>query len=161
MRLYIVRHADAEDTSILHPQDFERPLTERSRIALEHAAYRMPDVLGPLDRIISSPIHRARQTAEIIADGYDHDPMVEIRDELSGEASAAALTNMIVNGMGHPQILMVGHKPNVDELLAYLVAPDEFRIITNMDPGCIAGVDVNTPFERKGSLVCLIPLEVW
>jgi phosphohistidine phosphatase len=156
-----MRHGDAENTSILHPQDFERPLTERAHIALEHAVYRMPDVLGPLDRIISSPLMRARQTAELVSEGYDHDPMVELRDEFSGHSSPAALTNLLVNTMGHPQMLIVGHAPNVDQLVAYLVAPDEFRVVTRMSPGSLAGVEIDTPFERKGSLVCLIPLEAW
>ena len=67
MKLYFLRHGEAGDPAQWEGNDAERPLTDdgRRRMALEARTMRRLE-LG-VDRVITSPLLRARQTAEIVA----------------------------------------------------------------------------------------------
>jgi broad specificity phosphatase PhoE len=91
LRLYLVRHGEADLASPLLPPV---PPEEEGRRALgridlplsrrgEEQARRLAEGLArvPLDRILSSPLLRARRTGEILAEGRGIAP--EIRPELS------------------------------------------------------------------------------
>src|ERR1035438_7369156 len=77
-KLYFLRHGEAADADVWRGSDFDRPLTDegRERIALEADAIKHLD-LG-LDRIVTSPLIRAQQTATIVADALQmHDRLVK------------------------------------------------------------------------------------
>ena len=70
MELVLMRHAIAEERSDRWPDDGKRPLTkegERKHRAVSEALRRMGVTF---DEILSSPLVRARQTAEITARAY-------------------------------------------------------------------------------------------
>ncbi len=156
-----MRHAKAESMSLLYNQDHLRPLTAAAVELLEQAAPRMRDAMGILDRVLSSPLVRARQTAEIVLESYgvDRDPIVE--SKLDGTSDPDVLAGLLPQLMDVQAVLMVGHAPNLDELIAYLVAPAEQGPFTRMSAGCLACVEVDVSLTRKGTLLWLIPLEAW
>ena len=70
MQLILMRHALAEERSDRWPDDGKRPLTkegERKHRSISEALRRMGVAF---DEILSSPLVRARQTADITARAY-------------------------------------------------------------------------------------------
>src|SRR5215467_9906384 len=72
MNIYIVRHAIAEDLPRSGPGDAMRALTAEGRKKMKEAAAGFAQLDPVIDRIFTSPLVRARQTAEIIAKEIDH-----------------------------------------------------------------------------------------
>src|SRR5262245_40716792 len=118
--LTIIRHAKTERPEG-YASDFERPLTERGR----KDAARLADVLArlepPVDWLISSPALRTRQTTEIlIADGDTNNLQWE---PAVYEASAETLLDLLGKVPQDIQhVVIVGHNPGMEELVAGLVA---------------------------------------
>ena len=163
MNLYLLRHGEAKDTNILYTEDYARPLTDEAVGALRRAARAMPRVIPSLDRILTSPLERARETARIVAEDFGGGSGVqpEVLEALSSDVSPEAIASLFSNMMGNPSILLVGHAPSLDALIWYLVAPEEKRSITHMKPGDLAHVEFELPLERRAVLRWLIPLEAW
>ena len=66
MNLYILRHGKAEPLGPAYPRDDERPLSPGGWRRTERSAKGMAAANVAVDAIISSPLLRARQTAEIV-----------------------------------------------------------------------------------------------
>ena len=67
MELYLVRHAIAEDRA--DAGDDERALTEAGRAKMIRATQGLRKLKVRPDLILTSPLRRARETAEILAQG--------------------------------------------------------------------------------------------
>ena len=81
MKIYFIRHGEAE---IYAEDDFKRKLTTIGRVKLENSfkafANRLED--KRFFKIYSSPLERAKETAEILAKHLDSD--YEVKDYLAG-----------------------------------------------------------------------------
>jgi phosphohistidine phosphatase SixA len=107
MRLFIVRHAKAAQGE----PDEQRPLTERGRAAALELGQRLGG--EQLDAVVSSPLVRARETAEAIARAADLE--LEIDERLAPGADAAAV-RAVVAGRGDT-VVVVGHQPDCTEIV--------------------------------------------
>ena len=117
MRLYLVRHAKAESGE---PDDL-RQLTEDGREAARELGRRLAaDGVRP-DAVLTSPLLRARQTAEEIAraTGAEAEPVNLLRPG----ASATDLTQAVA-GRG-ATVVVVGHQPDCGRIAAELTGGDE------------------------------------
>jgi phosphohistidine phosphatase len=122
----LVRHGKAEDT---HPLgDGARGLTEDGRDAFRAHARRVAAEVT-LDGIATSPLVRAVQTAEILAEACGL-PRVEVRGELDFNRASPAALEALCRSLG-PGWALVGHNPSMAETLAHLLArpgePPRFR----------------------------------
>jgi len=91
--LYLVRHAIAAERGDEWPDDSKRPLTEtginRFKEAVEGLAWLDVDI----DEIFTSPLVRARQTADLLAAALHPRPTVKVLDALApGHAAGAVMT---------------------------------------------------------------------
>jgi len=120
MNLYLLRHGIALEPGEFSGADGLRPLAplgvERTRAAA--AGFRR--LAGPAERIVSSPLLRARQTAEIFAEILRCADGVETceclaADREAGEALAWLKRQPLRN------TLLVGHMPHLGRLAAALV----------------------------------------
>jgi phosphohistidine phosphatase len=149
-RLYIVRHAIAEERGDDYPDDSLRPLSSKGIERFQKVARGLRALDVSIDRILSSPLVRARQTADILAHEVDGRPtIVEVRALLpdgSYEEVCAALESC----RGLSSIALVGHEPSIGRMAGRLVglrSPIEFK------KGAILRVDVETlPPAGPGSL---------
>ena len=75
--------------------------------------------------ILSSPARRTRQTLELVADGtgLDLEPSTEWMDNLY-HASAGTLRTLLRRVGPHRTLMLLGHNPGLEELLAFLVDDD-------------------------------------
>ncbi|WP_437314278.1 phosphohistidine phosphatase SixA [Sorangium sp. So ce385] len=120
MHLYVMRHGPAEDRAA-SGRDADRRLTPEGRDRVERVAIELHRIRGgaPLSRVLSSPLARARETAEIAAPRCGA-PEVEVRDELSVDADLP-LALVAALARGGADALLVGHQPNVEHLVRTLV----------------------------------------
>ena len=110
MRLYLIRHAEAEPG---RPDEL-RPLSPRGREQARALASRLAD--EQLDAVLTSPLVRARQTAAVIAAAAALN--AEVDERLAPGASADEL-RAAVAGRGD-RVATVGHQPDCGEIAAEL-----------------------------------------
>jgi phosphohistidine phosphatase len=153
--LYLVRHAIAAERGPEWPDDTTRPLTERgiARFKEVVTGLRWLDVV--LDEIITSPLVRARQTADLLAAGIGGTPVVRLLDALApGNAPTVVMTQLARLTRGS-RIALVGHEPDLGELAAHLVGaarPMPFR------KGGVCRIDVEAlTSKRAGTLHWFLP----
>jgi phosphohistidine phosphatase len=129
----LVRHGKAEDFGPLG--DRARALTAEGRREFRDHAKRLPAKIR-VSGVITSPLVRAVQTAEILALAMGLDD-VRVAKELSTDADADSLIGLAREvGTGWA---LVGHNPTIAEALALLVGRGE------------------PPRFRKGAAVALMP----
>ena len=138
IELYVLRHAHAGDRDTWEQADDLRPLTEKGR----RQAGRLGDLLRAAgfapDALLTSPLARARETGEIVADLLG----VRARSEPRlAEALDLATLDRILDDAGSPRRpMIVGHDPDFSELVTELVgAPILMR------KGALARIDVERP----------------
>lgn len=116
MELLIIRHAIAFDRDRTRwRNDDERPLTPEGMRRARRAAAGLGKLTAPPDRLLSSPLLRARQTARILTDvaGW---PSAQIAPELGLEESAQKLLTLM-SQQGVERVAIVGHQPGLGQLL--------------------------------------------
>ena len=72
--IYMVRHGESVFNASTHFERGDTPLTERGRAQAEAVGMRLKTV--PIDIIISSPVTRAKETADIIGQHIGQTPNV-------------------------------------------------------------------------------------
>jgi phosphohistidine phosphatase len=124
MQLLVVRHAPAGDkiefAASGRPDD-ERPLTDEGIRKMRAAASGLGRLVERLDVIASSPLRRARQTADILVAAYDTAPL-EIVDSLAPGSAPAALVPWLERQMTARVVAVVGHEPHLGGLVSWLVS---------------------------------------
>jgi phosphohistidine phosphatase len=149
--LHFLRHASAADRETWDQPDEQRPLTEKGRRQAERLGRLLAAAGFPPDAVITSPLVRARETAEIVAGLVGAVARIEPR---LGEPLDLATLDAILDDAGSPRRpIVVGHDPDFSELVSALVgAPILMR------KGALARVDVERPLAPgAGELRWLVP----
>lgn len=139
MRLYIIRHAWAEDRDDERfPDDDLRPLTSKGKKRFRRLARKLVDE-GIAPRVVAtSPLVRCRQTAEILASMLDDRPEVVELSALSPEGDIdGALTWLQDQSDG--EYAWIGHAPNVSDMTAALIRMEPANI--PFSKGAVAAID--------------------
>ncbi len=114
MTVLLFRHGPA-GTRSRGGDDESRRLTADGR-RKTRAAARGVRRLGPVPRaVVSSPLARARETAEILADALGGRRRVRLSDALRPEA-APAEADALLRGLGNGPAALVGHEPHLSTL---------------------------------------------
>jgi len=130
LELYLVRHGVAAERGKDWPDDSKRPLTPDGIARLRKSARGLAAIGVSFDQIVTSPLVRARQTAEVLAEELKGKPPIATADALAPAGSSAAVMQEIARHVRNPRVALVGHEPNLGELAAQLIgarAPLEFR----------------------------------
>ena len=121
MDLYLVRHAiAAERGDGAFPNDEERPLTPDGIHKFRLAARGLSELGMKPARIVSSPLLRAKQTAEILRDAVAKDVVITISPALTPNAEYGALIKAIAP-YADEEVAVVGHEPHLSGLASYLL----------------------------------------
>ncbi len=150
MMLYIMRHGVAEARSA-QVEDSKRKLTVRSREKVRDAAGGMRALKLGLDRIITSPLPRAAETAEIVAAEFSGNPAPEPLPALGAGAAAAEIASALRGILADSNALVVGHEPSLSRLASLLLTGSgESMRIRLKQGGCIA-LEFAQGFGRGGA----------
>lgn len=141
MRIYLVRHSDSVDRVPSMP-DAARYLNTRGRMSFREMALRFRDAGGLPTRILTSPLVRAVQTAEILSEAIRYDGEVVLDPRLSPGFDIAMLKAVLEDYPGEREIALVGHEPDLGVILSLLLAlPQRY----SMRKGAIAALDLQIP----------------
>lgn len=121
MKLYLVRHAEAIERSGTMP-DSSRYLTTNGRLSFRKIARRVRKAGIAPDVVFTSPLLRAVQTAEILAERLKYDGEVIVAKELSPGFDHRALRALLAEAGNPAEAAFVGHEPDLGDLAATLLA---------------------------------------
>ena len=144
IRLYLVRHGiaiDAEDWK--DAPDGSRPLTEKGRRRFRKAARALGKHERRLELILTSPLVRAVQTAEILAGELKHGE-VAVLEELAAGGVGALLAGVAARAQAGRSIALVGHEPQLSAILTTLarLTPEQAAEL-DFRKGAIVRLDVS------------------
>lgn len=122
MELVILRHGEAGKRSPSVSKDLERGLTASGRKEIEDVANSIDGLKLVIDKIATSPLTRARETAEIVAKVLKKQKELEVWDELKPEAETADLYRRLSNLKGESSVLLVGHEPYLSDMTSELIS---------------------------------------
>lgn len=156
--LYLIRHGLADERGPEWPDDSKRPLTDDgiSKLRKEARGLRQLDV--GFDVIVSSPLVRARQTADVLAEVLETKAAIVSSDALAPAGSPAAVIQEIARHARKGYVALVGHEPNLGELAAHLIHARE-PLSFKKGGVCRIHFDVPPP-KGAGALVWFLPPKV-
>lgn len=151
-RLYIVRHAVAEDAG---PgiDDHARRLTGRGRKRFGRTVRRLARAGMDVDVIATSPLIRCRETAEILAAELVGQPRIEVLDALAPSSDWQAIVEWTVE-QDAARVAWVGHAPCVGRLVALSIGDGSAAI--RMQKGAIASIGLGDGPGQPGELDWLV-----
>jgi phosphohistidine phosphatase len=156
MQLLVVRHgiAGERDPEASDVEDAERELTGKGVRRMQRGARGLLSLVPTLDLLASSPLVRARQTADILAEAYGG---VEVRQatQLSpGEPSSSV--GAWLDEQSVETAAVVGHEPGLSLLVSWLLS-GEARSIVELKKGGACLLDLPAGAAAgTGTLVWLL-----
>jgi phosphohistidine phosphatase len=156
--LYLVRHAIAAERGEDWPDDGKRPLTVRGISRFKEGIGGLKALEAAIDEIFTSPLVRAKQTADLLAAGIEGKPTVKLLDALAPGHAPAVVMAQLAKAARQRRIALVGHEPDLGELAAYLIGarrPLPFR------KGGMCRIDVGgLTSKRAGALLWFVTPKV-
>ena len=138
MRIWLVRHGDADAEIPEGLGDESRPLTTKARHAVEaHFQALAQRIAGP-SVIFTSPLVRAVQTAQILAMVLHHEGPVRVHRGLLPDMPVGALEGLLREHLGEPLVL-VGHQPSMGAMASHLLGFQSFP--RPVSPGTVIGLE--------------------
>lgn len=119
MTIYLIRHGEAEEHKIGRA-DSERKLTEEGKRKMHRAAEGWKNLINGFDHLVSSPLIRAKETAEIVKEVFEIGDEILIDSRLifgNKTDSVVDLANEL-NG----SIAMFGHEPDFSSHVSNLTS---------------------------------------
>ncbi len=131
MNLYLMRHGIAvtqDDPSVSH--DGERPLAAKGVKRMRKEAKGILRLGISFDGLLTSPLLRARQTAEIVARALGVEDRLEEISGLAPESTVEHLTFGLTRYQNREHLLLVGHEPLLSNFAGYLLAGQRANKLT-------------------------------
>jgi phosphohistidine phosphatase len=123
MRVTLIRHGEAGDDA---PRDELRSLTLRGRASVARVARTLRRRGGDFSLIVSSPLARALQTAEIVAASVGYDGRVLVSEALVPEGRASQAVALLSSLAGEQSVALVAHEPILSSLAGALLGHGRF-----------------------------------
>lgn len=155
IELYLIRHAIAEERGEQWPDDSKRPLTASGNKRMRSAAKGLAKSGVELDVILTSPLVRARQTAEIVAAAQRLAPSIVSIAALAPGGRYGDLMGELKRYARRERIALVGHEPDLGALAGRLAG---LRRSIEFKKGAVCRIDVDAvPPTARGLLRWLVP----
>ena len=140
MNLYILRHASAGTRRANPVVDVKRPIDKEGKQQCLLVGSYLNALNLQFDRVVSSPLKRAMQTASMVANETGYDSKIEVSEALSPQASVARFQELVRSLEKYDNVLVVGHNPNLPVFLGSLIAPSG-RTSIRLRKGAVARID--------------------
>ncbi len=153
MEIYFLRHGLAGSRAEWDGPDSERPLTDQGKRRMRREAATLANLGLCPQVILTSPLVRAEQTAEIVAEALKMAGRT-VRDErLSPGFQVDDLRGILADTADVGSLLLVGHEPDLSEAVSVLVGG--CRLV--LKKGALARVDAGDRSLADAELVWLLP----
>lgn len=144
LELYLVRHAVAALRGPDYPDDAERPLTPEGVDRWRRSAAGLREIGVAVDVVLSSPLVRAQETAEILAATLKPKPRLTVAEALAPGRKPAEALALIAKYAAAPRgasrLALVGHEPDLGELAARLLGA---KGLVEFKKGAVCRLDVD------------------
>jgi phosphohistidine phosphatase len=156
MDVYFLRHADAGRKEAWSGPDSARPLSKEGIEQARQAAAAVAALQPGIQLIISSPLLRARQTAELFSAAQK--PRAELREDerLAPGFGRDELAELVRENAGLASLMLVGHEPDFSLTIAACIGGGRVEC----KKGGVARVEIDESPSLKGTLVWLLPPKV-
>lgn len=151
MQALLVRHAIAEDAAAFQGADRDRPLSADGRRRFRRGAEAIAAQVPDLALVATSPLVRARQTAELIVAASARAVLHEAA-ALAPEGSCAEVLAWLAGGHAAPALALVGHEPNLSLLEGLLLTGRE-RTLAEFRKGGAALLDFPGRIAAGGAVL--------
>jgi phosphohistidine phosphatase len=155
IRVYFLRHGIAQPSDVVKLPDEERALTELGVQRTRQIAKLLSNSGVEPSHLLTSPLVRARQTADII--GQELEVAVHVRDEIGPGFNLPALDALLTDLPDDAEVMVVGHEPDFSSTISALIGGGSVI----MKKGGLARVDVVSRHPLRGTLVWLIAPKVY
>jgi phosphohistidine phosphatase len=152
-KLYLIRHGVADARGDAWPDDTKRPLTQQGMAKLQKTMRGLAGTGVRLDVVLTSPLVRARQTADIVASVFDPHPAIVVVDSLAPGGTHQAVFKDIGKHGRRGNTALVGHEPDLGELAAHLIGT---RAALEFRKGGICRIDIESTSAPAGKLRWLL-----
>jgi phosphohistidine phosphatase len=147
MKIYFLRHGQA-DWPDWQGADDERPLTKKGKKEMKRVAEYLSEHEIEPTVLLSSPLPRAAETAEIVGDELGI--QVAAESTLAPGFDSAKLADLLKHYAGQ-DLMLVGHEPSLSEAVAALTGAN-----AKLAKAGLARVDVADPNQLRGQLIWLL-----
>ncbi len=147
-QLYILRHGIAVPHGTPGVEEDQRPLTPKGVKRIKEVGRALAMLGLELDLIVTSPLPRARRTAQIVAQELNLVDRLETSAVLSADSDCQAIRDWLA-GLGAERVMIVGHNPSLGELVGLLLLGEPGKLPFDLKKGAVAALSA-TP--RTGSL---------
>jgi len=128
--IYIIRHAAAAELDSEIVEESYRYLTIHGRNHCRIVAGRLKDMKIEFDIMLSSPIIRAVQTAEVFATVLKYNGEIKTAIELIGGNSFTKFVKMLKRYSHFNKIAVFGHAPDVNNFCTNLIKDHDIKDLT-------------------------------
>jgi phosphohistidine phosphatase len=147
MELYFLRHGEADWPSWKKDDD-ERPLTKHGKKEMHEVGAFLKRIKARPDLILTSPLPRASQTAEIAA---KHLKIKSREDKLLAPGFGRDELERLLRKYPEESLMIVGHEPDFSELISTLTGAS-----LKLPKAGVALVELNRSW-KNGRLLWLFP----
>ncbi len=159
MQILIIRHAKAGQRGLLGfigKKDATRPLTDAGRRDMRKAARGLQKLVPEIDVIASSPLARARETADIVSRRYDDIPVMELAPLAPGGSKEDVLA-WLRDQKATATVVLVGHEPDLGILASWLLGGGAESFLS-LKKGAACLIEMSEkPTPGSGRLEWLLP----
>jgi phosphohistidine phosphatase len=158
--IYLVRHGMAETLSPTVP-DGKRHLTPAGRDVMARVARGLSRLEASPSLILTSPMVRAVETAEILRSAFAAAVALEQCDALAPGSARSAIFDALSEHADDEEIILVGHEPTMGELASHLLTGSPGVVTLRFKPGAVAALDFPAPpSETHGFLRWFVRAEL-
>jgi phosphohistidine phosphatase len=149
---YFARHGAAANAQEWLGSDADRPLTAKGRKQMARVAKRLAELAIEIDAIVTSPLLRAKETAEAIA---EHLGVTRIAEDarLADSFDERKLEAVLRDHANAESILLVGHEPTMSATVGRIIGGGR----VDFKKGAIACVEFADSASCSGTLLWLTP----
>jgi phosphohistidine phosphatase len=146
MELYILRHGEAQPREP-GVADADRALVKKGRDDVRDVVKAARSAKVDPQLILTSPLRRAKETADIAVAGFKKCPLKET-DAMLPDASPDAIWKE-ASALKMGRVMVVGHEPHLGQLISFLLGNE---ITVDFKKGGLIRIDVEGRGKPRGRL---------
>jgi phosphohistidine phosphatase len=152
LKIFLVRHGDADADIPEGLGDEARPLTVRARQQLETHFAALTEQMRGVDAIFTSPLVRAVQTAQILSLVQKHEGILHPHRSLVPEMPVGTMESLVRVHRGR-SLVLVGHQPSMGAMAAHLLGIGTFP--KPVPPGTVIALRTSDEVEPTTATLLL------